>query len=179
MLVAIASVLKLCKDYKSDGSVSAAEEGLAKAAGSLYPVVGSAALMITVLNFILLSSDPDLWNLTQHATTSISFIVFEMPLNDIPVNWQDVVWAISWPMSYLFFIWPVVAEGAKDWPYYFLEVENAVCFFWYEVLFIASIAFFYLYYGIARKKVDWQAHALADARNGDEMHRQLPLVEKA
>lgn len=180
MLVTVASALKLYKDYKSDISVSAAEEALAKAAGTLYPVVGSAAIMITILNFILLSSDPDLWNITQHATTSISFIIFEMPLNDIPVNWP--VWAVSWPVVYLFFIWPVVAAGAKDWPYYFLEVENAGCFFWYQILFLASIMFFCFYYGIVRTKeslLTRSRQVVTGGRNDEEARKQLPLVDIA
>lgn len=152
MLAFYASTLQLYKSYKCFNSVSRSEEYLARVLGSLYPVAGSAALMITVLNFILLSSQPSLWNITQHATTSISFLLLEMPLNNIPVNWQDVIWAVTWPMSYLFFIWPVVKLRAREWPYYFLEVENAGCFFWYNILFLASVIFFYIFFRIVKMK---------------------------
>jgi hypothetical protein len=174
MLASVASSIKLYRNYKKDNSaVSARLENFGKFVGAMHSVAGSAALMITAVNFLLLSSDPNIWNLTQHATTSISFVMIELPLNNIPVTWLDVIWAALWPMVYLVVIWPVVAEGVREWPYFFLEVDNAGSFVWYNILYILAILFFFVYYGLGQLKEKVLASKLLSS------HRRALVVDPA
>lgn len=121
-------------------------------AGVFYTTAGSAALMITVLNFALLNPDPTFWNLTLHLSTTVSLLV-DMSLNDMSVNPQDVLFSVLWPFCYLVFIWPIVKEGVRgEWPYFFVETETAMCFFWYLFLFFISVVFFGVFYLSHRAK---------------------------
>ena len=128
--------------------VKARADVIAKIASILYTVAGSAAIMISVLNFILLNPSFTFWNVTLHLSTSVSLFV-DMSLNDMTVNAQDVIFSIVWPYCYLIFIWPIVKEGVRGgWPYFFVETEKASAFFWYFFLFFLSIVFFALFYGL-------------------------------
>jgi hypothetical protein len=127
-------------------------ENIAKIASVLYTVAGSAALMITVLNFLLLDPTPNFWNLTLHLSTTLSLLL-DMSLNDMSVNPQDILFSVVWPFCYVIFIWPIVKEGVRgEWPYFFVETENAICFFWYIFLFLISGVFFGVFYSSHRGK---------------------------
>lgn len=164
-LACIASARKLYKDYYKIEKPAVFERYLALLVGSLYPVVASAALMITAVTFSLLSPAPTLWNFTKHLITSISFLMFELPLNKIPINWQELVWVMTWPLIYLFFIWPVVATDTRGWPYYFIETETSGSLLWYNILLFASILFFFIYFGLFKmyeKLYDNCAHTIQE-----------------
>jgi hypothetical protein len=120
---------------------------LGQTSGACFGFVASSALMVTVLNYMLLSANGKFWNTVLHGTQTI-LITMEMCVNDIQINRQEVVLAVSWPMLYVVFIWPVVAEGVKEWPYFFVEVGRSSAFVWYHILFLLSIIFFLLTLGI-------------------------------
>ena len=151
---ALISTLLLIK--KENFLLSAREtiyaENISLVAGVLYTTAGSAALMITVLNFLLLNPDPTFWNLTLHLSTTLSLLL-DMCLNDMTVNLQDLIFSVVWPFLYVSFIWPIVKEGVRgDWPYFFVETETLSCFFWYIFLFFISVVFFGIFYFSHRGK---------------------------
>lgn len=126
--------------------------GLGNVVGSCFGFVASSALMVTVLNFALLSPTPTFWNITQHLTQTVCILI-EMSTNSIRVNPQEVILAVSWAFLYLTFIWPIVAEGLRqNFPYFFVETENKSAFIWYQVLFILTICFFGAICGIDKLK---------------------------
>lgn len=125
---------------------------IAAVASVLYTVAGSAALMVTVLNFLLLNHDLTFWNISLHVSTTIALIA-DMTLNDMIVNPQDVLFSVFWPFCYVVFIWSIVREGVRgEWPYFFIETQSASCFFWYPFLFVMAVAFFVLFYCLHRGK---------------------------
>ena len=127
-------------------------EYVAAVASVLYTVAGSAAIMITGLNFLLLNPEPTFWNLTLHLSTTLSLLI-DMSLNDMAVNRQDVLFSIIWPYCYLVFIWPIVKESVRgEWPYFFVETQNASSFFWYLFLYVMSFLFFVAFYFLHRGK---------------------------
>jgi hypothetical protein len=153
-LLAIAS--SICHLTKAEQTLSQGRAKwlvvtLGKAVGGCFGFVASSALMVTVLNFMLLNPTPTFWNITQHLTQLVGILI-EFSLNGVRVNPQELLLAISWPMLYLVFIWPIVKTDVREWPYYFLEVSKPGAFVWYHILFLACVVFFFIVYGLDKLK---------------------------
>jgi hypothetical protein len=117
----------------------------------IFEVAGSTALMITVVDFTLLSAEFKFWNLVAHFFTSISFLI-ELSLNAMGVRLHDLSYCSVWSISYLAIIWPIVAFGVRDWPYGFLKVDSWSCILWYNALFVGNLLFFLLFYKLGAIK---------------------------
>lgn len=149
LLAIISSICHLLKSDQTlpDGWSRSFVLNLGKVVGVSFGFVASSALMVTTLNFMLLNPKPTFWNVTEHLTQLIAILI-EFSLNAVPVNPQEVMLAISWPMLYLVFIWPIVGTNIRGWPYYFLEVSSASAFVWYQILFAVCVVFFFVFYGL-------------------------------
>lgn len=112
----------------------------------LFEVAGGSALFITIVAFTLLDPYFHFWNVTDHFLTSCSLIV-ELFLNSMHVRWEHMVFNISWAMTYLIFIWPLIATRTRnEWPYNFLKLNSSACFIWYTMLLVVNIVFYMLFY---------------------------------
>lgn len=108
-----------------------------------FEVCASTAFFVTIVDFLLLSSKMEFYNVTQHLITSLSFIV-EISLNSLPVFWGHIWIQMSWILLYVIYAWIMVGAGAlRDWPYDFMDVSDATCFLWYNVLFVVAILFYW------------------------------------
>eukprot|EP01032_Pedospumella_encystans_P007724 gene7724-9232_t len=120
----------------------------------LFQVAGASALFVTVIAFSFLNPVFDFWNVSAHLVTSLTFIT-EMSQNSLIVRWHHVVLNMGWAVIYLIYIWPAVASGEiTDWPYGFLETENAGCFGWYFALFFFNVIFYFIWYYLSRAKYE-------------------------
>lgn len=119
----------------------------------LYSFVGATALFITVVAFTTLEHKFEIWNVSFHFVTSISFI-FDAMLNRLQVRWEHLVMNMSWIFLYLIFIWSMVGSGTlKKWPYFFLDTDTIAVFVWYPLLFTLNILFYGLWIGVNHFKV--------------------------
>ena len=126
----------------------------------LFSVVGSSALFITIVDFIILNPCFYFWNISMHLITSISFII-EMSLNSMQVRWEHVLLTLSWCLLYLCFIWPVVmTDLVHQWPYDFLALNTPNCFIWYSGLLLLNMCFYALWWGIAKLKIRYLRYEL-------------------
>lgn len=123
-------------------------EIFAKIVAVLFEISGSSAIFVTFVNFVLLSANPEFFNIMDHGTTSFCQIV-ELWFNNIDVSAPDVLVALGWPMFYIIFITPIVLLGVRGWPYDFLSIENASCFVWYNVLMLIFILFYFIWMGLS------------------------------
>lgn len=118
----------------------------------LYNFSGASAFFVTVVAFSLLNPDFAVRNASVHFATSLSFVL-EMVQNQLYVRAVNIILFLVWLYVYLVFIWPFTAQGHLiHWPYNFLDVSTAACFAWYNALFILSIIFYYIWYGLNRIK---------------------------
>jgi len=108
----------------------------------LFEVCLATAMFVSTVDFLLLSSNLDFWNVVEHLTTSCSLLT-EMSLNSIPVRWEHIWINLSWTCLYVMFAMVIVPTGIiNDWPYDFMRLDSSACFIWYTVLFIMSILFY-------------------------------------
>lgn len=127
--------------------------GLGYATQVFLEVCGGTALLITVVNFVLLNPNFELWNVTQHFVTSLTLVV-DLLLSNIEVRADHFTYNISWILLYLFFIWPLVILGnINDWPYYFLRLDTNASYFWYTIFVAIDVGFYFAFYGISKLKV--------------------------
>jgi hypothetical protein len=155
----------------------------------LFQIAGSTAFFVTVINFATLDPAFKFWNVSAHFVTTMCFLA-ELILNVMIVRWEHVVFTILWALSYLIFIWPMVAEGAATrWPYFFLHTDSASVYPWYIVLFLALIIFFYIFWFVGFCKIriiqylEDKSHLLPPRaakirQTDDDHHHHRQVVEK-
>ena len=108
-------------------------------------VVGSCAIFITTIQYILLSPEYGFWDSLVHMTNSF-FMIIEYCLNNITSHVRNIMIAYWFMYVYLIFTWIIVpGAGAKDWPYWFLDTDSAACFGWYPGLLVIYSIFFVIW----------------------------------
>jgi hypothetical protein len=111
----------------------------------LFEVLGSTALLVTVVAFNFLNPEFEFWNITQHLMQTIAFLI-EMFLNNMHVKLISLYLCLLWAVIYVCFIWIMVGTGiVKDWPYFFLNTDTSNCFLWYNGLFIGDTTFYIIW----------------------------------
>lgn len=118
----------------------------------LSETMGSAALYITVVVFLLLDPYPSFGNLKNHFITSVAY-VSDLYLSGMVARWEHVVLVLVWVTVYLTYIWPVVATGHSDfWPYFFLSTSSPAAVAWYTGLFLSVLLLYAAWYGLSQLK---------------------------
>eukprot|EP01040_Poterioochromonas_malhamensis_P006968 gene6968-7518_t len=139
----------------------------------LFEVTGSTAFFITVINFLLLDSSMEFWNVSYHLITTLSLLI-EIAFNHLIVRPEHVIFTILWALIYLIFIWPQVAtENVRHWPYFFLNAKTPVVFVWYIGLIAALMIFYYIFWFVTNVKYSLVLSALR--RSSPTI---LPIEEK-
>ena len=191
LIASIHSVVGLYSEYvhKVDIIKNSINWKLYHAVHILFEVSASTAFFVTTVDFILLDSNFEFLNVTQHFLTSLSFLV-EISLNSLPVYIEHIWIAITWMVVYVIYAWGMVGSGTlKYWPYDFMELGNPYCFLWYNVLFFVALLFYGMLILLDYAKRQLLTHvglgedvnALQPEMNGDEvavMHSEF-LSEEA
>ena len=81
--------------------------------GTSFEVLGSSALLVTVVDFVILGGDFTFYNCMAHLANSMAFLVLELPLNNIKIVPHDVVFNVTWLIIYLVFIFTIVAARVR------------------------------------------------------------------
>lgn len=150
LLTSISSILSIIYGKKIYSELPLTDS-LGKAIVLIYAAWGASAFYVTVLNFTLLSPEMDYWNVSEHLITTIT-VVIEMSVNALDVRPIQFLCATSWVLLYVFFIWAVVGEGLRGWPYFFLDASSTSSFGWYGILFFLDIVFFIIWWALHRLK---------------------------
>jgi hypothetical protein len=128
-----------------------AYERLCKNTARLHDFAGACAIFVTIVNFGVLDSSTEMWNVVNHLTNSI-FIGFDLLNNNIESSMQSYKWCISWIYFFIIFTWGLVDTGMKPWPYFFLDTDSSGVYGWYEGLLILNFIFFIIWFYICRLK---------------------------
>lgn len=149
---------------------------------TMYMVLTPTAWFISIVNFALLSQDPNYWNFSGHLITSLSLIV-ELLQNRIHVEWHHNAFSLAWKVIYIVFAWLIIGTGVYGgWPYDFLETSSPICFFWYNFLLFIDILFFavfiyasqYKYYIVNKQRFTQKMHS-DDAEKELNMRKDINL----
>jgi hypothetical protein len=139
------------KDYPLIFGPTNAYERFCKNTARLHDFAGCCAIFITVVNFGVLDSSTEMWNVVSHLTNSI-FIGFDLLNNNIESSMESYKWNISWIYLFIIFTWGIVESGVKPWPYFFLNTDKSAAYAWYEGLLILNFIFFLIWFYICRLK---------------------------
>jgi hypothetical protein len=108
----------------------------------LYAVAGGTAFFVTTFVYAGGERTFDVWDVSQHLLISLVFVP-ELLLNLMEVRPEHLVINEGWILSYLCFIWPMVATGnIPTWPYAPLDVSTRYAFAWYVGLGALSCGLF-------------------------------------
>jgi hypothetical protein len=109
----------------------------------LFEVALPAAILITIVVFLLLDREPAYFNYSQHLANTVALLI-EYSLNSIAIRPEHAILYMFWTLIYLLFIWTVIGgKAVRNWPYDFLQVETASCFVWYPSFLFGTLFIYF------------------------------------
>ena len=115
-------------------------ETIGNVLGTMFVVMASSALFITVVDFAILDQSLTFGNLAIHFFNSV-FALCELTLNSVLIRKSDIMFVLGWVYIFMIHVWIAVAFGA-DYPYEFLECGGPTAVFIYLTLLIVCTVFF-------------------------------------
>lgn len=118
----------------------------------LFEICGGSSFFVTVVNFAVINHDMSFRNISAHLIPFLTLLI-ELIFNNMSIRVDHFTYNVSFAMTYLIFIWPLVVLGSiPDWPYPFLAVDTADCYAMYTLLFLLDILFYFSFYSLSSLK---------------------------
>ena len=145
MLACLSSILMYLSTSKNSRVTSAIErygDAVGKVTSTMFVVMLSNALFITVVNFTLLDQGMEWKNLVVHLFTTL-FALVELRFNSVHIERSDIVFAVGWVYVYLMAVWISLCAGMlSNWPYEFLDCQSPYSVLIYMGLLAVNALFF-------------------------------------
>jgi len=179
LMTILASVWGIFYDHPPSDNTATVRSGYVTKYGYmiqiLFEIATASAFFVTVIDYVGINQSFGFWNVMEHFLNTIIMLI-ECLCNSMDARIEHLAINLTWPLLYLLFIWPIVAEGVlSDWPYAFLATDTKSVYGWYTILIVVDMIFYGIFWCIVQGKYKflkhyWYVNHNNNNDNNEEIH---------